>query len=367
MYALIYTRSCYVDYQYFAGPPELRADHEVNVHIRNVMHEDDGGTVGDLIGKRWHVFRKGRWLIIGMATKEYGRVDETGTRQIRGYYGFVMPIECAKVPSKLLYDEIDKRFVQSVFMDASISPSDGLIEGGIFDDEMQYSQPFDVDRWVFNTDTTKVRFHVCNNDDDDIDTLLRSAVAYAVKVDKFEIVIGLNTIAHATRLPICNCMCKAVVTSQDHVLKAGCGTDVNQQRFGIEIGRCGGKSVIGVGAPRENSLGSGVRNRQSCQLDQEPGGLWGMRRTRSSLDRSNNGIMKTSRRIVIDLKNENEKDPGFWREFLSVVNKFLSLIGINARCQIEEKNALTQTKSVLAAGKQVADEQVARNYLESGF
>lgn len=363
MYALIYTRSHSVDYRYFSGPHELRADEEVDEHIRNVMHEDDGGLVGDLVGKRWHVFRKDKWLIIGMATKDFGRVDETGVRSIRGYYGFAMTADEAKIPSQQMFEEIDRRFVLPFFHQSSITPSEGFVSGGIFDDELQYIQPVDFGRWPFNADPSRVRFHVS----EDVDALLRSAVAYAVKINRFEIVIGLNTVAHAMRLPICNCLCKDVVTGRDQaVIRAEespmTGQRSDQTNFsGRECGR----------SPREQHCEdvscSGSKGRR---LDESKGmggmPLFGGRRGRDSVIRDDVGG-KRARRVVIDIVNESEHDNGFWRELLSAVNRILVLFGIKAKCKIEESNDAPQRRPNSATEKPLADKKVARSYLESGF
>lgn len=208
MKAIIYTRPkpvTFGDYTFFARPSELKNDEYVCDHIRNVMAEDDCGVCGEIIGKRWHVMRTGDNTIVGMATRSLGRKDELG-RVVRGYYGFLMPSSKACLPSAELFDELDRRFVIPRFEDANITPIDtGFLSGGPFDDRAQYGAPSLVDGYDFNLDRSKIKFHVAEG----VQPLLASAVACAMRNERFEIVTGLNTVDHAKRLPVMNCMCLA--------------------------------------------------------------------------------------------------------------------------------------------------------------
>ena len=206
MKAIIYTRPkpvTFGDYTFFARPAELKNDEDVSNHIRNVMAEDDCGVCGEIVGKRWHVMRTGNNVIVGMATRGLGRTDELG-RVVRGYYGFFMPSSKARLPSAALFDELDRRFVIPRFENANITPIDtGFLSGGLFDDLTQYKMPSHEEEHDFNLDGSQIKFHFA----EDVPSLLLSAVACAMRNERFEIVTGLNTIDHAKKLHIMNCLC----------------------------------------------------------------------------------------------------------------------------------------------------------------
>ena len=224
MKAIIYTRPkpvTFGDYTFFARPTEIKNDEEVSNHIRNVMAEDDCGVCGEIIDKRWHVMRTGNNVIVGMATRGIGRKDELG-RVVRGYYGFFMPSSKACLPSAELFDELDRRFVIPRFENANITPIDtGFLTGGLFDDLTQYRIPSNDDRHDFNLDCSKIKFHFS----EDVQSLLVSAVACAMRNERFEIVTGLNTIDHAKKLHIMNCLCYAERVARTINLDSQNGSD----------------------------------------------------------------------------------------------------------------------------------------------
>ena len=213
--AVVFTRPYPIglgDYTFFVRPVEFVKDRRYfDAHIRNVLHEDDSGAIGSIKGRRWHVLRRGDLVIVGMATNEFGRRDESG-RAIRGYYGFAMPANDIKLPSETLFKELDKVCVEPVFMQAPVRTKDSdCLSGELFDDPVQYKVLSDSHKWSFNTNPSRIRFHCC----DEVGDILSSALAAASQNAEFEIVIGLNTEEHAKRLPILNCVCHAVLAAKE--------------------------------------------------------------------------------------------------------------------------------------------------------
>ena len=213
--AVVFTRPYPIglgDYTFFVRPVEFVKDRRfLDAHIRNVLHEDDSGAIGGIKGRRWHVLRRGDLVIVGMATNEFGRRDESG-RAIRGYYGFAMPANDIKLPSETLFKELDKVCVEPAFMQAPVRTKDSdCLSGELFDDPAQYKVALDSHKWNFNTDPSRISFHCCDGFGD----ILSSALAAASQNAEFEIVIGVNTVEHAKLLPILNCVCHAVSVAKD--------------------------------------------------------------------------------------------------------------------------------------------------------
>lgn len=213
--AVVFTRPYPIgigDYTFFVRPVEFVKDRRFfDAHIRNVLHEDDSGAIGGIKGRRWHVLRRGDLVIVGMATNEFGRRDESG-RAIRGYYGFAMPANDIKLPSETLFKELDKVCVEPAFMQAPVRTKDSdRLSGELFDDPAQYKVALDSHKWNFNTNPSRISFHCC----DEVGDILSSALAAASHNAEFEIVIGLNTEEHAKRLPILNCVCHAVSAAKE--------------------------------------------------------------------------------------------------------------------------------------------------------
>ena len=216
--AVVFTRPYPIglgDYTFFVRPVEFVKDrHYFDAHIRNVLHEDDSRAIGSIKERRWHVLRRGDLVIVGMATNEFGRRDESG-RAIRGYYGFAMPADNVKLPSIALFKELDKVCVEPAFMQAPVRTKDSdCLSGELFDDPAQYKIASDSHKWSFNTNPKKMCFHCC----DEVRSILSAALVAASQNDEFELVVGLNTIEHAKKLPILNCVCHAVSATKEILL-----------------------------------------------------------------------------------------------------------------------------------------------------
>ncbi len=253
--AVVFTRPYPIglgDYTFFVRPGEFVKDRKFfDAHIRNVLHEDDSGAIGSIRGRRWHVLRRGDLVVVGMATNEFGRSDEGG-RAIRGYYGFVMPANDVKLPSETLFKELDKVCVEPAFMQAPVRTKDSdCLSGELFDDPAQYMVALDSHKWCFNTNPNLIRFH-CS---DDVAAILSSALFAASQNPEFEIVIGLNTIEHAKRLPILNCVCHAVSTAQDMQLSVrssaldSTSTQKSDPEEGLPNNRPSGRGPFAQGGP----------------------------------------------------------------------------------------------------------------------
>ena len=219
---IVYTRPREVstlDYCYFVRPKALdgmaQVQREVDSHIRNVLSED--GYRGEIKGVRWHLFRLLDYVLVGIATREFGRNDALG-RPIRGYYGVLMNAEDAVIPSMEFYKEIDRRYVAPLFETRSrIVP------------ELVERMPFLMDELAcvdanvhcdttcdFNDDVKKIRCFPELNEYS-ISRTLAVALCKAKRTARFEIVAGLNNITHACLMPIMNAYVAEVKTVVDRV------------------------------------------------------------------------------------------------------------------------------------------------------
>ena len=155
---LIYTRTKNVDYRFVATPQALKGSRcwdFVEHHIRMVLADE--GSRGPLLGRRWHIMSIDGYLLIGIATYEFERLDYTGC-PIRGYYGILLKSVVEVMPSLELFRQLDRTFVDPIFNDiyASGSTWEDNVESIAFlgqNGSVSHESPID-----FNHDEKCVRF-----------------------------------------------------------------------------------------------------------------------------------------------------------------------------------------------------------------
>ena len=204
---LIYTRTKNVDYRFVATPQALKGSRcwdFVEHHIRMVLADE--GSRGPLLGRRWHIMSIDGYLLIGIATYEFERLDYTGC-PIRGYYGILLKSVVEVMPSLELFRQLDRTFVDPIFNDiyASGSTWEDNVESIAFlgqNGSVSHESPID-----FNHDEKCVRFF----DDFVIDSILPKAYDEAIRCVKqkrtFEFVWGLSSRSHAKEVPFMNVVC----------------------------------------------------------------------------------------------------------------------------------------------------------------
>lgn len=208
--ALIYTRPhkrFILDYCYFAYPDGLTQDESafVNKHIRNVMAVES--YCGDIRDVRWHILRLENRILVGIATEKFGRVDSSHTA-IRGYYGILMPLDLAVIPSLSCFEKLDRLFVTPHYMDdyrfeperPAIVPHE-LIQTGL----TKNIDSLGID-CQFNLKKGKCKL-IPVLQVDNLDALLQTALQLAVSNESFELVYGFNNKQHAMLVPVMNAVC----------------------------------------------------------------------------------------------------------------------------------------------------------------
>ena len=191
------------DFRFFARPETLKGNLRFEDRIVNALSTE--GYRGGIKDRRWHVLRIQDSIIVGLATQEFHRMDEYG-RNLRGYYGFALPLTCIEKPDVRLFCELDKYIVEPLFREANLEGRDfGVLRDGVFADETFYCKLNDqkVGR-RFNHDMAKVLYIPT---DEPFEALINDTILEAKKYDDFECVIGLNSRKHAEESKVQNCLC----------------------------------------------------------------------------------------------------------------------------------------------------------------
>lgn len=191
------------DFRFFARPETLKGNLRFEDRIVNALSTE--GYRRGIQDRRWHVLQIQDSIIVGLATREFHRMDEYG-RNVRGYYGFALPRTGIEKPDVTLFCELDKYIVEPLFREDNLEERDfGVLRDGVFADETLYVKLNDqkVGR-RFNHDTAKVLYFPT---DEPFEVLINDAILEAKKYDDFECVIGLNSRRHAEESKVQNCLC----------------------------------------------------------------------------------------------------------------------------------------------------------------
>ena len=223
MQALIYTRPhkrFILDYCYFAYPAGLSQTENslLNEHIRNVMAVES--YCGDIRDVRWHILRLKNYVLVGIATEKLGRIDSSKSK-IRGYYGILMPVDSAVIPSWSTFEELDKLFVTPHYMDdyrfEPVQPAlvpDELVQPVVTPEDEASCMNIQLNLSSESCKLIPVA-HV-----DNLDALLNKALRIAVENESFELVYGFNNKRHAMTMPVMNAICHEV-ESEELILQPG--------------------------------------------------------------------------------------------------------------------------------------------------
>ena len=198
------------DFRFFARPKELANDYSFGFRIRNVMATD--GWRGGIREKRWHILKCASGIIVGCAIN-LDRKDSVHNAYLRGYYGFIMPLEDVCLPNEELFLALDEVIGIGRFYENNLQAIDyGILTDGTraefqaFQNKQSYYFPDDGSCRDFNTDINKINYLSI---DESVDTLLKEAIRFVKKTkeEHFELVVGLNKKRHAREAKVLNCVC----------------------------------------------------------------------------------------------------------------------------------------------------------------
>ena len=219
---IVYTRPKEVstlDYCYFVKPKALDVAEElqrdVDRHLRNVLAED--GYRGEIRGRRWHVFRCSDYVLVGFATREFGRCDALG-RSIRGYYGVLMSASDAAVPSEEVFRAIDGQYVAPQFETRNRIVPESVEQMPFPFTEMpgpSAELSAEDGAGAFNEDVGTVRCFP-ELSAEAVPQVLSAALRKSRGNDCFELVSGFNNIEHACSLAVMNAYVDGVEKVIDH-------------------------------------------------------------------------------------------------------------------------------------------------------
>lgn len=199
--SIVRTRSYSVDYRFYSKPSFLsKTDLDlVDNRIKNVMVEESFSIIKDF---RYHILRVGNYVLVGVATRKYARVDEYG-RPIRSYIGLVLPLSVAAMPKLDVFDRLDNLIVNPHFSDLIEGKDSDVIIELSPDDFYESRADLNIE---FNCDILKLQYH-SDRKEKHLISFLQAAVATARNHKPFELVYGMNRIYESEKMPIMNVFC----------------------------------------------------------------------------------------------------------------------------------------------------------------
>ena len=207
---IIFTRTKFLDYRLIVAPYFLENNNifsKVKDKIVSISSTD--GYRGDLNGRRFHVLAlEGTpYVILGIVTEEFAHRD-IGNRPIRGYYGIV----CKKSDVKdlditnLNWQYLDDQYIKPIF--ETEDPKTNYLKSWIDLDKLSNNQMEFIDapkiktQVKFNCDSRYIRIigNKLLNSPNGLKYLLSKAITNLEKVDKFELVVGINSLKHVKEI-----------------------------------------------------------------------------------------------------------------------------------------------------------------------
>lgn len=207
---LIYTRTKNIDYRFVATPQALKDSRHwdsVEHHIRMVLADE--GSRGPLLERRWHIMSVDGYLLVGIATYEFERLDYTGC-PIRGYYGILLKSIIEALPSLEVFRQLDKAFVEPIFNDIYASGSTWKSDVESISFYGQNGNAYNTSSIEFNRDEKSVKFFNAVNIDSILPSAYSEAIRCAERKQPFEFVWGLSSRSHAKEVPFMNVVCLRV-------------------------------------------------------------------------------------------------------------------------------------------------------------